>query len=73
MTLTKLEAFLNLLIMLTIVGVFAQFTRTQEAVADVVEATKQDSRTAQYEMDAYEICTIVDKLPDSVCDRLLEE
>lgn len=73
MTLSKLEAFLNLLIMLTIVGVFAQFTNTQYAVAEVVEASKQDSRTAQYEMDEYEVCVIIKKLPDSVCDRLIEQ
>lgn len=73
MSLTKLEAFFNLLIMLTIVGVFAQFTRTQVAIAEVVATSSQASRVASYEMDEYEVCTIVEKLPDSVCDRLLQE
>ena len=73
MSLNKLEAFLNLLIMLTIVGVFAQFTRTQVAIAEVVATSMQDSRNASYELDEYEVCTIVEKQPDSVCDRLLEQ
>lgn len=73
MTLTKLEAFLNLLIMLTIVGVFTMFTQTQSAIAEVVEVSTQDSRVAAYEVDEYEQCTIIDQLPDSVCDRLLEQ
>jgi hypothetical protein len=78
MTLSKFEAFLNLLMLLLLVGVFSYFSKAQVAIADVESTPKiEDSRSAsipvEYEMDEFEICTIVDQKPDAVCDKLFNE
>jgi hypothetical protein len=71
-SMTKLEATLNALMMILIMAVFSSFQPMR--TADALESVKAlQGQKSAYEMDEYETCTIVKKLPDSICDRLLEQ
>jgi hypothetical protein len=71
----KIEATLNLLMLLAITFVAVKFTNVSaiasSTVTNVSRAALQSD--ADYEMDAYETCTIVDQKSDAECDKLLNE
>jgi hypothetical protein len=75
----KLEALLNLSFIIGFAFVLSTFSpiTASEASASLegMPVLTQYSRNASdaYEMDEYEVCTLVHKLPDSECDKLIEE
>jgi hypothetical protein len=86
MNIDKLEAALNMLVLLTIVGVVVKYTNVDASASEVANAYSQVSRSAldmveycestsdvdclAYELDAYEVCTIVDQKSDAECEAI---
>lgn len=71
----KLEALLSLLMFIGIPLSLLSFQPlTQEVAAKAISGMPvMKGVESVYELDAYETCTIVDKKPDSVCDKLMEK
>ncbi len=72
MNIEKIEAALNLLILVVIVGVVAKYTNIDAKATELVSQHGRGAiqSDAEYELDAYELCTIVEGRSDSECDAI---